>query len=95
MVNFQLIGATLFPFIGGGLGSMITKKEIPTWYKVNLRMPQSSWKYIVFQELRMCFSDIPPTYANCYGRIHISEFEKAMVLSSKLGIWSGMDNIVC
>jgi len=33
MVNFQLIGATMFPFIGGGLGSMITRKEIPTWYK--------------------------------------------------------------
>ena len=44
MVNFQLIGATLFPFIGGGLGSMITKKEIPTWYKVNLRM--SLRKYV-------------------------------------------------
>ena len=63
MVNFQLIGATLFPFIGGGLGSMITKKEIPTWYKVNLRMPVI---YVeVFQELRMCFSDIQPTYASC------------------------------
>ena len=38
MVNFQLIGATMFPFIGGGLGSMITRKEIPTWYKVRVRV---------------------------------------------------------
>lgn len=33
MVNLEAIGATLIPFIGGGLGSIITRKNIPTWYK--------------------------------------------------------------
>jgi len=38
MVNFEAIGATLIPFIGGGLGSIITRKNIPVWYK-NLKKP--------------------------------------------------------
>jgi len=33
MVNFEAIGATLAPFIGGGLGSLVTKNNIPTWYR--------------------------------------------------------------
>ena len=38
-----MVGATLFPFIGGGLGSVITRKEIKTWYKVNYKMPVSCY----------------------------------------------------
>ncbi|XP_005993740.1 translocator protein [Latimeria chalumnae] len=35
------LGFTLFPHIGGFLGSFITRKEIPTWYK-SLKKP--AWR---------------------------------------------------
>ena len=78
MVNFQLIGATMFPFIGGGLGSMITRKEIPTWYKVGERVSD-----ILYPN---------PKIPVCH--MHISDVKEAMVQSSKLGIWSGVDDVI-
>lgn len=42
MSIWQAIGLTVLPNIGGILGSVLTKKNIKTWYEVKIDRP--SWR---------------------------------------------------